>query len=295
MSTSCAQFRFYEELNEFLPPDRRKVSFPWTFSARPTVKQAVEALRVPHTEVDLVLVNGSSVGFDHVLRDGDRVSVYPVFESLDITPVTRLRGEPLRRPAFAVDDRLGRLAQRLRQLGVDAICEEAQGDPGIAEAIRAKGRILLTCDRRLLGRDAVRRGYWVRSRRPEEQVREVLARFDLQPDSTRLLRAYTSRYGAEPATARDAGEEGAMSEEKVGVVTHYFTHLHVGAVELTDGDLAVGDTIHVKGHTSDFTQRVDSVQVEHESVEAGRKGQSVGLALSEHAREHDQVFKVTAE
>ncbi len=83
-----------------------------------------------------------------------------------------------------------------------------------------------------------------------------------------------------------------MEEQKVGVVTHYFGHIQVAAIELTDGELKVGDTIHVKGHTSDFTQPVESIQIEHESVEQATLGQTIGLGVKEHVREHDVVYKV---
>ena len=83
-----------------------------------------------------------------------------------------------------------------------------------------------------------------------------------------------------------------MAEQKIGVVTHYFSHIQVGAIQLTDGPLAVGDTIRIKGHTSDFTQVVDSMQIDKQTVPAATVGQSVGLRMKEHARVHDQVFKV---
>jgi len=83
-----------------------------------------------------------------------------------------------------------------------------------------------------------------------------------------------------------------MPEERVGVVTHYFGHIKVAAV-LLDGPLKVGDTIHIKGHTSDFVEQIDSMQVEHTSVEAGEKGQEIAINVKEHARQHDEVFKVT--
>ena len=83
-----------------------------------------------------------------------------------------------------------------------------------------------------------------------------------------------------------------MEEKLIGRVTHYFTKLGVAIIELTDGELRVGQTIHVKGHTSDFTQEVDSLQIERKPVEAGKKGESVGLKTAEHAREHDQVYVV---
>ena len=84
-------------------------------------------------------------------------------------------------------------------------------------------------------------------------------------------------------------------EEKVGVVTHYFGKIGVAAVKLTDGSLSVGDTIHIKGHTSDFSQTVDSLQIEHDNVDSAELGQEIGMRVQEHARTHDEVFKVTAD
>ena len=84
-----------------------------------------------------------------------------------------------------------------------------------------------------------------------------------------------------------------MAEKKIGKVTHFFTHLGVAAIEITEGELSVGDTIHVVGHTSDFTQKVNSMQVEHKNVEKASAGDSIGIKVDEHAREHDEVFLVT--
>jgi hypothetical protein len=89
------------------------------------------------------------------------------------------------------------------------------------------------------------------------------------------------------ATAPLAGEE------RVGVVTHYYSHLSVAVVRLESGSLRVGDTIHIWGHTSDFRQRVESMQIEHESVPEMTAGEEFGLKVREHAREHDVVYKVT--
>jgi Mut7-C ubiquitin len=111
----AATFRFYAELSDFLPVGDRQHDLVRSFLGRPSVKDQIEACGVPHTEVDLILVNGRSVGFDHGLGDGDRVSVYPVFEALDVTPVVRLRPRPLREPRFVLDVHLGKLARRLRQ------------------------------------------------------------------------------------------------------------------------------------------------------------------------------------
>jgi len=91
MSKGIAWFRFYEELNDFLPSDKRYRSFTYSFSGNPSVKDAIEALGVPHVEIDLILANSSSVDFSYKLKNDDHVSVYPVFESFDISPVFRLR------------------------------------------------------------------------------------------------------------------------------------------------------------------------------------------------------------
>ncbi|MFQ5349435.1 MAG: EF-Tu/IF-2/RF-3 family GTPase [Thermoanaerobaculia bacterium] len=84
-----------------------------------------------------------------------------------------------------------------------------------------------------------------------------------------------------------------MAEQKVGVVIHYWNHIEVAGVHMTDGELRIGDTIRVKGHTSDFTQRIGSLQVDNQTVEVARAGDDVGLKVAEYTREHDEVFKVT--
>jgi hypothetical protein len=83
-----------------------------------------------------------------------------------------------------------------------------------------------------------------------------------------------------------------MVEQEIGTISHYFGKLHVAAVDLTQGSLALGDTIHVKGHTSDFTQPVQSLEVDHHAVATVLPGVSAGVSVVDHAREHDHVFKV---
>lgn len=174
-----AYFRFYEELNDFLPASQRKREFPYSFQGSPSVKHVIESIGVPHPEVDLILVNGRSVDFGHRLRNGNRISVYPVFESLDISPVVRLRPDPLRKSAFVLDVHLGRLARMLRLLGFDTLYRNDYDDPEIVRIAAEQSRIILTRDRQLLQASAVRRGYWVRSGIVEDQLEEVLRRFDL--------------------------------------------------------------------------------------------------------------------
>ncbi|MBN2078894.1 MAG: MoaD/ThiS family protein [Spirochaetes bacterium] len=172
--------RFYEELNDFLPRDRRRRDLEIESRGRRSVKDLIESLGVPHVEVDLILVNGESVGFDRIVADGDRISVYPVFERLDITSVTRLRPEPLRTPRFVLDVHLRKLARRLRLLGFDVDYLPNRDDAELAAVAEAEDRILLSRDQRLMMRKNVSRGLWVRATDPELQVEEILDRLDLR-------------------------------------------------------------------------------------------------------------------
>lgn len=175
-----ATFRFYEELNDFLAPELRKTTFTHAFDRRASVKDMIESFGVPHTEVDLILVNGNSVDFHYIVGDEDRISVYPVFESLDISPLVRLRPKPLRHPKFVVDTNLGRLARYLRLLGLDCLYRNNFQDDELARLSSEQNRVLLTRDRALLQRKIITHGYFVRETTPRLQVREVLLRFDLR-------------------------------------------------------------------------------------------------------------------
>jgi uncharacterized protein with PIN domain len=174
-----ATFRFYAELNDFLSPERRYHRFDYEVQGNPAVKDSIEALGVPHTEVDLILVNGESVDFTYHLKDGDQVSVYPVFESVDITTLVRLRPAPLREVRFVLDTHLGRLAGHLRMLGFDTVYHNDCSDDELARISSEGKRILLTKDRGLLKRNMVTHGYYVRGTHPREKLIEVLQRFDL--------------------------------------------------------------------------------------------------------------------
>lgn len=174
-----ALFRFYGELNDFLPPERRQAAFPHRFELSAPVKDMIEGLGVPHPEVDLLLANGQSVDFSYMVRDGDRISVYPVFESLDITPVLRVRPAPLRDPRFVLDTHLGKLAGYLRMLGFDALYRNDYGDHELAALSARERRILLTRDAGLLKHGVITHGYWVRETDARRQLSEVVRRFDL--------------------------------------------------------------------------------------------------------------------
>ena len=171
--------RAYAELNDFLPVEARGTTMRRPFRSHQTVKDVIEAAGIPHTEVDLILVDGESVGFSHRPKSGARLAVYPMFESLDIAPVGRLRPTPLRDPRFVVDINLGALARLLRLVGFDARCDADLDDAALAAIGEQEHRIVLTRDRGLLKRRRVTHGLFVRADRPFDQLVDVLGRLDL--------------------------------------------------------------------------------------------------------------------
>jgi len=175
----CACFRFYAELNDHLPPSLQFGMVEKRFFVPASVKDMIESLGVPHTEVDLVLVNGESSDFTRMVQNGDRVAVYPVFESIDITLALRVRPEPLREPKFVLDVQLGRLAGYLRMLGFDTVYANRASDVELVRISTEQRRILLTRDRGVLKHSAVTHGYWLRETDSRRQTAEVVRRFDL--------------------------------------------------------------------------------------------------------------------
>lgn len=183
-----ARFRFYEELNDFLPPHRKKKSFTYTFKLQPSIKDAIEAIGVPHAEIDLIIVNGESVDFTYQLKDNDEVAVYPVFEALDISPIIHLREKPLRQVKFILDVHLGKLAKDLRLLGFDTTYQNQLDDQAIIKHANDENRIILTRDIGLLKNKKVTHGYWLRTTNPDQQIKEILTRFDLYQSINPLTR-----------------------------------------------------------------------------------------------------------
>ncbi len=159
------EFRFYGELNDFLRPPARRRTVPHVFAGTPSVKDRIESLGVPHTEVDLIVVDGVPVGFDRLLTGGERVAVYPPFQSLDLGDIAPLR-PPLGEPRFVLDVHLGRLARYLRLLGFDSVYSNDRSDDELLAVSRGPGpraahqgrRTARTCRarlRRLSARDGL--------------------------------------------------------------------------------------------------------------------------------------------
>ena len=146
----------------------------------------IEALGVPHTEVELVLVNGESVGFDRLLEHGDRVAVFPRFEMIDVTPMLRVREHPLRVTHFLADAHLG-AAHLLRMAGFDTLYDNNFQDSEIEIIAVRDSRIVLKRDRELLKRRSITHGCFVHTLKPPQQLCEIFDRLDL----ARSVRPFT--------------------------------------------------------------------------------------------------------
>jgi uncharacterized protein with PIN domain len=220
-SMTIASFRFYAELNDFLRPEVKFTTFEHEVRNRPSVKDKVEALGVPHTEVDLILVNGEPVGFSTILQGGDRVSVYPPFESFDISPVVHLRPTPLDEPCFVLDAHLGKLAAYLRMLGFDALYRNDYQDEELALVSSRERRVLLTRDRGLLKRGIVKQGYCIRHTEPRRQLVEVIERYDLMRSIVPFSRCMNCNGLLEPVS-KEAIQDRLLPKTK-----QYYDQFHI--------------------------------------------------------------------
>jgi uncharacterized protein len=171
--------RFYAELNDFLKNKWKKKSLEFHFKGQVTIKVAIESLGVPHTSVDLILANGQPVDFLYKLQNGDLISVYPEFETFDISEINKLRKKPLRTSRFVADAHLGKLARDLRMLGFDTLFADRIPDNEIITLAAREKRTILTRDRDLLKSDKVDHGYYIRAIGSLDQLKEVITKFDL--------------------------------------------------------------------------------------------------------------------
>lgn len=173
--------RVFQELNDHLPPRERGRCVSVLAAPGETVKAIVENLGVPHTEIDLITADGESVSFEHQPAEGAVINVYPMFERFNISGVSRVREEPLRRPRFELDVHLGKLARLLRMCGLDAEYRPPFEDAALIDRAVRDRRILLSRDRELFKHKRLTHGYWLRSRDPWRQLEELIARLDLCP------------------------------------------------------------------------------------------------------------------
>ncbi len=192
------RFQFCGNLNDFLPVQRQKVRFSASFSGNASIKDAIESLGIPHTEIGSIAVNGEFVGFSYRLESDDEVTVRPDEASPGLTSFQRLRPLPPRPAVFICDVHLGRLSRMLRILGFDTLFRNDYTDGEMAAIARQERRIVLTRDRGILKRREVTHGHCVRSDDWREQVREVLRRFDCADSIHPFTRCTDCNGGIEP-------------------------------------------------------------------------------------------------
>ncbi len=174
-----ARFRFYAQLNDFLLREVKDQTLTHNFYVSGSVKDAIEAIGVPHTEVDFIVANGIPVDFKYQVQDGDRVSVFPRFRSVDLAGLPHLQFPDWSEKRFVADGHLGRLSAYLRMLGFDTLYRSDYQDDELAHLSSSENRILLTRDRGLLKRNEITRGYFVRATEPARQLAEVVRELDL--------------------------------------------------------------------------------------------------------------------
>ncbi|BAZ50885.1 hypothetical protein NIES4103_35080 [Nostoc sp. NIES-4103] len=176
---AIAYFHFHGELNDFLPRHKRHTNIGSFFTERASIKDMIESLGVPHTEVDCIEVNAESVNFSYIVQDEDNINIYPISARNFINQKIGLRPEPLSSIRFVLDIHLGKLATSLRLLGFDTLYRNDYQDEELALISHNESRVLLTRDKGLLMRSLVIYGYYVRNTNPQQQIVEVLQRFDL--------------------------------------------------------------------------------------------------------------------
>ncbi|WP_018614243.1 Mut7-C RNAse domain-containing protein [Segetibacter koreensis] len=177
-----AVFQFFLTLNDFLPATNKYKPFRYNFKGTPAIKDAIEAIGIPHTEVDFIIVNGSPVNFTFKLTNNDTVEVYPANAN---TPFVKSHSlsPTLNYPiTFVADVQVGRLARALRILGFDTLYKNDFSDKFIVEIAEIEQRVVLTRDIGLLKHKSIKWGYWLRSQTVEKQLQEVVNRFNLLPE-----------------------------------------------------------------------------------------------------------------
>lgn len=202
--TAC--FEFFNSLNDFLIPVNKNKIIEYNFYGTPAIKDAIEAIGIPHTEVDVIIVNNLPVDFFYKLHHDDKVEIYPVnantkfSKSFSLTP--RL-SYPL---AFVADVHLGKLAKALRILGFDTSYQNCFSDKLIVEIAEKEDCIVLTRNVGLLKHKSVKWGYWLRSQMVERQLEEVVSRYNLLPEVS-LFKRCLSCNGRIEEVAKEAVSE----------------------------------------------------------------------------------------
>jgi uncharacterized protein with PIN domain len=190
---------FHGELIDLLPLKKRKENLTVEWKGKRSVKDLVESLCVPHTEVGGIQVNDQWVTFSYILTDGDRITVFPFSTDCRTRDNPLFKPEPLTHPGFICDVHLWKLARRLRLLGFDTYFNSQWDDAKLADISQKQELILLTRDRGLLIRKKVTRGVYIHNTNPEKQVKELLQRLDLYKHIAPFTRCLLCNGLLEPA------------------------------------------------------------------------------------------------
>ncbi len=186
--TTHVQIQFFAQLNDFVARDKRHRAFDFAFIKARSIKDLIESIGIPHTEVDIILVNRQSVDFSYLVTGGEEIEVYPYASGLKLAAVVHNQPPAPAPPRFVLDVHLGRLAGYLRMLGFDTLYRNDYDDPTLAHISELERRILVTSDRRLLMRKQVSLGYLMRSRNPRQQIMELMARYQLNRQPIEVVR-----------------------------------------------------------------------------------------------------------
>ncbi|RDV14960.1 hypothetical protein DXT99_11780 [Pontibacter diazotrophicus] len=185
---ATATIEFFGSLNDFPALSGKESKLQYRFAGTPAVKDAIEAIGVPHPEVDVILLNDMPVDFTHPLQAGDKVAVYPAEANRGWPESFSLQANYPAPDRFVLDVHLGKLARALRMLGFDTCYENDYSDKAIAHIAATEERIVLTRDVGLLKHKSIRWGYWLRSQHLEEQLTEVVNYYNLRHKLTPFTR-----------------------------------------------------------------------------------------------------------
>lgn len=200
---SAVRLFFFGELKDFFPTDNLDRGISCPLERRASVKDVIEALGPPHTEIGSIEASGRWVGFDYIVRPGDTVLAHPPVLPVDVRRPTKLRPEPLKEIKFIVDVNVGRVAMLLRLLGFDTAYHWTWRDADIAERAERERRIVLTKDKGLLKRNKVAWGRFLRADDPDGQLLETARVFGLEPPFALMTRCLRCNVTLEPVDKQD--------------------------------------------------------------------------------------------
>lgn len=213
-------FRVYGPLNDFLPALLRQRVFALAYKTPIKIEEVLESIGIPRSEVALILVNSEPENHEYKIQENDYLSIYPVFESFDISAIAVNGQINIENPRFILDSHLGKLAKYLRMLGFDTLYENNYDDKYIIETGHSEKRIILTRDKLLLQSKDVLDGYYVRAVEKHEQLREVVRKFSLVNKFKSFTRCMTCNSELIPKGKNEIGHR--VEQEILKVFNDYF-------------------------------------------------------------------------